>query len=247
MRERILMACGVVLVGLAGASGGLAAQAVEIRPGHPDVDGRLLPGGVDSTRVVIVRDGVEQEGPLQIEELWRDTRDGEPVLVQVLRIVGRVRLDDTTVYRLPGLAPVGHRSHMAGGRTLALRYGDASVEGELIVPDSGTTSIERTFEGPVFDPGVANLLLRVLPLRDGYEARVHMFNHGELRAVETVYRVAGDTTVTARGEDVPAWRVEIELWDGRVVEHVVARADRRVLATETRVGDMRMLVRPVGG
>lgn len=226
-----------------------ARGQTELRPGHPDVDGTLLATGTDSTRVYIVRDGVEREGPLQIQTLSHETVNGEPALVQVLRIVGPRSLTDTTVYRLSSLLPVSHRSHRPGNETLSLSYSAGRVTGELVTAEGDPQPIDREPSAPVFDPGVANLLLRVLPLGEGYEARVPMFDHAQLEERTHVYRVTGQTRVSTGTGEVAAWVVEITLADGRVISNSVAKIDRRVLGSETEFetpsGMARMIVRPL--
>lgn len=232
----------------AAAAAPLEAQET-VRPGHPSLRLDRLQPGTDSLRVWRITGDDRRRGPLQIQSIERITRGGEELLRLAFTLESeRGNLYDTTTFRLPSLAPVRHVSRPDPGgpwRTLEVRYGDGIVEGTVTPPDSASRSLEATLEAPVFDPGVGQILLAILPLAAGYEARVPMFSHEALEAELYTYRVIGEGVAVFRGDTVDIWKVEMSLPSGRSFDTTVEKSTGRFVRGETRLGpDMRVVTEP---
>jgi hypothetical protein len=76
-----------------------------------------------------------------------------------------------------GLAPVWEVSRFKSSVT---RYEYAGKQVRLTVtsPDSGTKTREHSYDIPVFHFSELDVLLRSLPLRDGYEAILPLYSEG---------------------------------------------------------------------
>lgn len=240
----------IALVALATAPG-LPAQEI-IRPGDPALRVERIPFGTDSTRVWRYAGEQRQKGPLQIQVVERVSRAGEQ-LVRVTFTLESERGDlyDTTTFRLPSFQPIAHRSRPAPGarwRTLEVNYGEDVVTGSVTPPDSASRRFARALDEPVFDPGVGNLVLAMLPLRPGYEFRVPMFNHESREVHLYTYRVTGEDVVPYRGKtSVDVWTVDVELPGGHTHRMSVDKDSGRVVRGETRLGnDMRVVSLPAG-
>ena len=197
------------------AAGPLAAQQSDTPPlvavGDRTLDLSRLREGTDTSRVVWTRQGRETAGPLQIEEVRFVEAGGRPMVLHRMTVQGPAfTMTDTTWLARGDLAPIRHRSH-APQRTLLLDYEAGAVRGSVAPKDSATRRVGAALALPVFDPSSLHLVLRSLPLAEGYAARLPFFDHERLTDRITTVRVTGSEAVGVAGRPgAQAWVVEVD-------------------------------------
>ena len=151
-------------------SGGAAVTT--IRPGDRAVNGDALPLGTESSRMLIVKNGVERQVGTMRKTISATTVHGTPALLVVVDVDNQngTLLDSTTVLRHT-LAPVSLRSYNKQ-RTMSLDFAGDRVTGSYVPTDSAAKPIDYPFSEPLFDSAIIDLVYAALPLREGYAARV---------------------------------------------------------------------------
>ena len=123
------------------------------------------------------------------------THDGKPAL---LLVTGFVRGDrtfaDTALVMRDGLHPVWEVA-TNGTRRSRWEYSGKRVRLTFTQPDSGTRTREHTYDVPVFHFNELDVLIRSLPLREGFEAILPLYSEGSDELEMDTVRVS------ARGAD----------------------------------------------
>jgi hypothetical protein len=104
---------------------------------------------------------------------------GKPAVLLVTafeRQGGQTFMDSALVMRA-GLVPVWETSHV-GQRVTHYEYDGKQVRLTITSPDSGTRRREHTYDVPVFHFNELDVLVRSLPLREGYEAILPLYSEG---------------------------------------------------------------------
>lgn len=184
-----------------------AAGATIIRPGDRVVNGDALPLGTATSRMLLVKDGVERQVGTFRRTISATSVHGEPALLVVVTVDnqnGRL-VDSTTVLR-HSLAPVSLRSYNKQ-RTMSLDFASDRVTGSFVPTDSAATAIDYPFAQPLFDSAIIDLVYAALPLREGYAARVpgYIYELGGLAWFDL--DVTGKTTVAGR----EAWQARMTM------------------------------------
>lgn len=228
MKRRIVR--HVALLVVLAPSGAAAAQTAVIRPAAISLSASALVR-VDTTWVTIVRGSDSTAAGIQIDHVA--LLDGGSLRhVTTLDRGGRISVD-TNTYRATNLAPLTHYS-TGGGRVFSLTYlGDSALG--IKQPEAGPAErFSVRVAEPVFDASAMDLLLEVLPLRDGYTARIPFFNHEKANVVWTRLRVVGvEPVARAGGRTRMAWHVvrEFEAAEAPVVHSWISVAGGRLIRT----------------
>jgi hypothetical protein len=150
--------------------------------------------------------------------------------VQSLRSPVMGNSTDTVVVLRQTLAPVRHRSVNAR-RTMSLDFDRATVKGAVTPAGGAAQPVDVTGGEPMFDAGVLELVLRSLPLADGYAAKLPVYVHEAGGAVSVTVRVTGSERITlADGTSVDSWVVESDMM-GQKVKQYIAKDSREVVRT----------------
>ena len=174
-------------------------------------DTRLLPLGHDRKRVLLVEAGTPREVGAVFEEIQRTDDDGTSVVERVQwlesELLGprRARLlaDAAT------LAPLRlHLENPDGVHTLEYRAG--AVRHAMVSPEGETTTVTEALPPRVFDAYAVELLLRALPLADGYTAELPVYV-AQVGLSEVLVRVTAGEPIAHGDEVETAWRVEVAL------------------------------------
>ena len=135
--------------------------------------------------------------------------DGKPALLLIGSSTpnGASSIDSALV-RLPTLAPVWETARR-GGRVTHWDYSGKDVRMTVTPPDSATQTRQHTYEMPVFNFQELDVLLRSLPLREGYDAILPLYSEGgnvlEMDTVRVVSRESdGKWTVRFADNDIVA-------------------------------------------
>jgi hypothetical protein len=212
-----------------------AAEAVEIRPGHAAIRGSAITPGTRTMRLVLVRNGVEQQIGTMTDQIVETTVGGKPAFRRVKTVTSPtpgVANSDTTVWLRDGFAPVSYRGGSAT-RTTVLDFAGATVTGTVTV--AGTAQpVNLTADVPVFDSNVLDVLMRALPLAEGYAVKVPIYLH----------EAGGRTWITARVTDLiqadvdgarrDVWVVRADPMNRPIVQWIT-RDTRELLGTVVQV------------
>jgi hypothetical protein len=114
-----------------------------------------------------------------------------------------------TIVARDTFAPLWHQETQ-GSRRLEITYEGLTISGEQIDEQGQPAAIQYTLRQPAFDAHSVELLLRLLPLADGYEAQLPVYraSHGLEDAVTV--RVQGLMEVTENDAINPVWVVETD-------------------------------------
>jgi dipeptidyl aminopeptidase/acylaminoacyl peptidase len=171
--------------------------------------------GADTSirRLVLVQGGQEREvGTLRSELVLADV-GGRPSLVRVQTLASPMlgTSVDTVVIERATLAPIRHRS-VNMRRTMSLDFRGDSIVGS-VTPAGGTAeAVAARADTALFDSNTIDLILRSLPLADGYAVRHPVYLHEGGGKVWVTSRVTGSERVAGEGGAmVDAWIVESKI------------------------------------
>lgn len=202
----------------------------EIRVGDPAIDGSAIATGEGTMRLVLVQGGREQEVGTETQTVHATEVNGQPALriVEVLQSPVLGVSTDTLVVLQKTLAPLHHRSQNAR-RALVLDFDGARVTGSLTPAGGAAQPVQATLDGAVFDANALELVLRALPLREGYAVNIPAYLHEAGGKVWVKARVTGSEHVDAGGgAHAEAWVVEAEI-AGQKITYWIAKERRELL------------------
>ncbi len=214
----------------------VVAQSSELWVGTDAVDARRIWPGTSVTTHTMVENGETEPGYVQTEQVAFIVRDGRRLLRQTVAIErnGRTAVTDTTLYDAATLAPVSHVSHAPGRRTLQLHYWGNEVGGTMTPAEGEPEDIRVSLEQGAYDPSSYLLLVRALPLEEGYGVKLPVFSH-EAREKHVMHVWVNGIESVQTGEDTweDAYAVSItyEGSDARST-YWVAKDSRLMLKSE---------------
>ncbi|MGH7553759.1 MAG: hypothetical protein ACREMQ_12105 [Longimicrobiales bacterium] len=217
----------------------------EVLPGDASIDGTRFKAGTWEIRYMSLKGGSEEETGRMTVELAPVEVEGKPAwrLVHTFRTAQGSGSGTTIVHR-QSLAPVSHRGTYVG-RTIALDYKGANVTGNITTPSDGTKAIGVNLASPAFDPNAIELLIGSLPLREGYRARLPVFESDKNAVSWYEARVLGRKSVHVEQVDRMAWELEIDFGEGTGKLWIDPETRGMVLASFTDKNGSEMQMRRV--
>jgi hypothetical protein len=210
----------------------------EIRVGDPAVDGRRITPGTYTLRMIASRGDQEVE----VGTITEDVRvtagaNGEAVLERAQTVQARFgTLTDSVAMRLATLAPIRHRSHNPQ-RVMRLDFDGKRITGDITPVEGEATKIDEEFDIALFDSSPIDLIIRALPLEEGYGARIPTFIHEMGGKVVFEARVLrAETVEVSDGRKVDAWVVESGRNVGPTSTYWIAKDTRELLRQVTSQG-----------
>ncbi|MDQ4080502.1 MAG: S9 family peptidase, partial [Gemmatimonadota bacterium] len=188
--------------------------------------------GSESTarRLVLVQGDQEREVGAIRTEMTTIEVNGRPALLRVQTLTSPMLgtgIDSVVVDRAT-LAPIRQRSTNAR-RTMSLDFRNDSVVGSVTRAGAGTQAIAVRADTALFDANVLDLVLRSLPLAEGYAVRHPIYLHEGGGKVWVTSRVTGSERVAGEGGVmVDTWVVESRM-GGQTFRHWIAKDSREVL------------------
>lgn len=188
--------------------------------------------GADTStrRLVLVQGGQEREvGSLRSEMVVTNV-GGRPALLRVQTLTSPMLGTgvDTVVVDRATLAPIRHRSANAR-RTMSLDYRGDSIVGSVTPTGGSAQAVRVRADTALFDANALDLILRSLPLADGYAVRQPVFLHEGGGKVWVTTRVTGSEQIAGEGGAmVDAWVVESKMGP-QTFRHWVAKGSRELL------------------
>jgi hypothetical protein len=118
---------------------------------------------------------------------------------------------DTVVVERATLAPIRHRS-VNMRRTMSLDFRGDSIVGSVTPAGAAAQSVAVRADTALFDSNAIDLIVRALPLADGYAVRHPVYLHEGGGKVWVTSRVTGSERLAAEGGAmVDAWVVESKI------------------------------------
>jgi len=230
MTKHLIIACALVAV-----ASPLAAQnpsrstppaakpaGPPLPPAMPD-PARVTPYH-QSLRMVMARNGQEQEIGRLDDEVTLAQLDGKPALIRVQNVESPTGLmTDTAVADPTNLAPRWHSSH-AEHRDLRLEFGRRKVTGTYKGSGDPSFPIDQAVVDSLFDSNMLDVLISALPLADGYKGRMMVYLYEAGGATPVDVAVTGSETVAG----VEAWNTGVTI-AGRTARYYVGKTDRHVV------------------
>jgi dipeptidyl aminopeptidase/acylaminoacyl peptidase len=188
-------------------------------------------------RLVLVQGDQEREvGTLRTELRLADV-DGRPAFVRIQALTSPMLGTgaDTVVVERATLAPIRHRS-VNMRRTMSLDFRADSILGS-VTPAGGTAqTVAVRADTALFDSNAIDLILRALPLAEGYAVRYPVYLHESGGKVWVTSRVMGSERIAGEGGGmVDAWIVESKIGP-QTVRVWVAKDSREVLQSVLDAG-----------
>jgi len=185
---------------------------VIIAVGDPSIEWERFGPQADSKKIVLIEGGVERVVGITTEEIKVVEVNGQPALqrTQAAESGSLGNRVATTVVLRSTFEPISHHDEHAGA-TISLHYSGLTISGTRESPDGKAEPFHTTLDRPVFDAQSVEMILRVLPLGQGYVAKLPVY-HARLGQVMWVtLRVNGNEEVAAGGGRIAdAWIVETE-------------------------------------
>jgi dipeptidyl aminopeptidase/acylaminoacyl peptidase len=205
--------------------------------GDPALSTARLGAEETTLRLLLLQGGQEREVGTIRNSLTLVDVNGRPALqfVQALNSPMMGTSADTVVLDRSTLAPIRHRS-VNTRRTMSLDFRGDSITGS-ITPSLGTPQpIAIRADTALFDSNALDLVLRVLPLTEGYAVRYPMYLHEAGGKIWVTSRVTGSEQVPGAGNTTTdAWVVESNL-GGRTLRYWIAKDSRHVLQSVLEAG-----------
>ena len=226
-RPRFVLLLSAVLAAFtpppaAAQSQGVTKAPPPLPPATPE--GARVAPYKQTLRMVMFREGQEQQVGTLTDEVTRSSAGGTPVLIRVQQIstTGRGIMTDTSVANAATLVPRWHSSH-GPNRTLRLEFTPGRVRGSEQPVNAEPAAIDHVVGQRIFDGNMLDVLVASLPLSATYKGRIPVY----------VYEAGGETPVDVAvvssetlGAD-PVWVVGVML-GGRIAMYYVTKETPRV-------------------
>jgi hypothetical protein len=208
-----------------------------IQVGDPTIDWLALQPQSDRKEVVVIESGATRTAGTTTERIALIEVEGLPALRrrQVLESHELGDRESETIVFRDSFLPQSH-TDVTDGWELSVRYQGTAIAGEKRLTSGEVIPIDAEVESPVFDAHSVEMVLRVLPLADGYVAELPVFHPGRGIKMLVVARVFALDAVTASGHPVDAWKVRTE-WDGVIQYYWIGVESQELLRQSSELGE----------
>jgi len=180
-----------------------------------------------SGRVIVENGGKQRDLGKLIDELKIIEKNGNKYYERVQQMP-KIGLIDTSIDNFDNLSPVFHAGHNSSGY-MHLNFGKSKVTGEKYFSKNDSLYIINTdMPGDYFDSNIFEVVLRLLPLKENYEARIpyYLFESGGYVLYKA--KVTGDEEFkTAKGKIENVW--VLETFDGKSTTRFYITKDTRTV------------------
>jgi dipeptidyl aminopeptidase/acylaminoacyl peptidase len=188
-------------------------------------------------RLVLIQGGQERDVGTLRGELTLADIGGRPALVRVQTLSSQMlgTSTDTIVLDRATLAPIRLRS-VNMRRTMSLDFRQDSIVGSVAPAGGAAQTIAIRPDTALFDSNTIDLLVRALPLAEGYAVRHPIYLHEGGGKMWVTSRVTGSERVADEGGAlVDAWVVESKIGP-QTVKYWIAKDSRDVLQSVIEAG-----------
>jgi hypothetical protein len=208
----------------------------------PEFNSDTLPTGSFESEMIMVADsaqsamGVSTASASKIVEGERELM--ELVLVQEM---GRGTMFDSLWVDALTMRPVRYRNVMPGFQSIKVDYGpDGHITG-LFTRAQTELRIDTVTTEVLYDGGGFQGMIAALPLSEGFEAEIPVFNYATGRGTVHI-TVLGTQIIDSRGEKVPTWKVAYRPGGGLVAHLFIDQNSRHIIRSEAEVSPGRTFV-----
>ncbi|MDA1029401.1 MAG: hypothetical protein O3B41_10170 [Bacteroidetes bacterium] len=155
----------------------------------------------------------------------------EMIMIQEM---GMGTMFDTLWVEESTFRPIRYRNVMAGTQAIKLDYGaDGHITGSF-QRDSISTKIDTTVTELLYDAGGFQGIIAALPLAEGFEAEIPIFNYLTGKGVASV-KVLDSGVADINGKRFEVWVVGYSLGGGLVAFLSIDKLSGQVLRSETEM------------
>lgn len=215
-----------------------------LRPGSAEVDGRVIPEGIESLGMYVEPGSRRMDASITLRTRVA-TVGGTPAIVRTETFWQGdevVQVDSFVLHR-ETLAPLFRWS--AGPHGVVEVDFAAGTATRVRLTEGGPDTTEVPLPRPVFLAGTSDMLLGALPLREGYSARLAVYNVDEGVTSISVDVVGEATVALPGGGSVAAWEVSVRE-PGPPVTYWVDRQSHTLVQFESEGGVIRFTREPTG-
>ena len=192
-----------------------------ITVGHPALRGKTVEPGVDTTEVFIERDGKLQLVNTSIEEV--STTPNGILVVFIGKGRQGVSLDSVTINRTT-FAPIRHVEAFPG-KNATYTFARSRITGSS-KDSTGEHKTDAALRDGIFDFSVVQQVMRLLPLKVGYEAAILSYDVAQLKERTVIYRVTGEERLTINGKEYASFKTVMDVGTHKVTRWVDATTHR---------------------
>ena len=206
------------------------AEPITLKVGDASLNGARLKPMTTTKRMLLVRGGQTQQVGTMTDEIR--IANGEITRIQSISSPMIGVSNDTIVFKQATFAPVSHRGKSAQ-RALNLTYDGMKVTGSTTPAGATTgTPVDLTSDVALFDVNTLDLALHVLPLAQGYSAKIPGYMHEAGGKTWVTVEVTGSEQVAPAPGAAPVdtWVVAADI-AGQKVKHYVDKNTREIIKT----------------
>lgn len=186
-----------------------------ISVGDSNITWSDFPPQSDEKSVLLRHDGIVQTVGKTTETVFIVKVDGKPALERIQKVESELLgtfSHTTTVYR-DTFAPIWHWDDI-GGQTIEIEYSDLGISGNVELADGTSEAIALSLSEPVFDLFTVEMILRLLPLAEDYEASLQAYHPSQQELLTVLLKVVDRELVYAGDDQMDeAWIVETKFGD----------------------------------
>jgi hypothetical protein len=186
--------------------------------------GRLGPQA-DTKKILLLQDGAERVVGATSEEI-KLVELGDGAALQRTQILDSATLGNrkcVTVMLRSSFRPISHLDQ-DGDRTISIRYDGLNISGACELADGKVEPIQAQLSEPVLDTNSVEMILRALPLREGYASKLQVYSAAAGLVMWVSLQVTGKERVNAGdGKETDAWIVEADYGDTRLTYWIGAQ------------------------
>lgn len=196
--------------------------------------GRLGPQA-DTKKILLTQEGTERVVGATSEEI-KLVESGGGTALQRTQTFDSAELGNrvgVTVMLRSSFRPIAHLDQ-DGERTISVRYDGLNISGARELADGTVEPIQVRLAEPVFDAHSVEMILRALPLREGYAAKLQAYSAAAGQVMWVSLQVSGKEKAPAgAGKETDAWIVEADYGDTRLTYWIGAQTPELLKQTSS--------------
>jgi hypothetical protein len=202
---------------------------MRIKIGDPSIKWAAFRPSSDKKQVIVIEDGVSRFIGITTEEIAEIEILGKPALHRIQRLESEEwqNIRSETIVFHESFRPYSHL-HISGGDRISITYQGDVVVGEKRSPDTDAVPIAHKLENEVFDYHSVEMVIRILPLAEGYEADIPIFHAVLGKEMIVGFRVLGLEDLWVADFQTLTWKVQTD-WNGSLQEYWIGDETRELL------------------
>ncbi len=207
---------------------------MRIRVGDPSIDWLALQSQSDEKKVLLVEGGSSRSIGMISEEIVLTEIAGRPALHRS-QILSSDEIGNRTAETIVFRETFNPHSHLdiSDNHTISITYQVGKVVGEKQLASGEIIPIETIFHTPVFDSHSIEMVLRLLPLTEDFNAELPIFHADKGLEMVVSAKVLGNERVTNVNGLVDSWKVQTD-WNG-VIQYYWISIENRDLVKQTSI------------